>query len=452
MASLYKNLLAIQKEVDEKIKPENIRQGVAVLGIVGTVEPPTIDTADATVTSNDVVKDKVIYAKGKRIIGNLDISENAIINDNITAFTKFVKNENGNIESFSKYQDGCNEAHFYKDLGKNRVYKNCIVEINLSRNAMVNSLNFNSYRILYGKSAFGYAGLAFKAQGPNGSSYVPNIAISDLQKCIPEGKSAYFNGTKVEGTLKNYFEAGSTITSPYANLGGNGPIYNEENEIYPAKFYTTLYADFQNNSGIIFKANSHYKYKDTFLNVGLDPINIKKGINILGVEGINETKYDDENNVVIRYKKQAYNTTLIDIIAEKLGKSNLYKEHSIQLNDEDILHIKIRNFFTSITVPKADLYITNNIIDDFMQGTTEYYPTSGGEYNILYLNRQINNKSYILALDFKDKDDNVVFTTTVWVTNDELFQNDLSFGGQQLSYNTFSKIVDYDITVDREVG
>lgn len=68
MNSLETNLRLIKQEKDEKILPENIKTGVQILGVTGTLETG-IDTSDATATVNDMTEGKTAYVNGEKITG-----------------------------------------------------------------------------------------------------------------------------------------------------------------------------------------------------------------------------------------------------------------------------------------------------------------------------------------------------------------------------------------------
>ena len=54
-----------------KIIAENIKNGVTVLGVEGSLQ--SLDTSDATATVNDIFKDKTAYVNGSKLIGLLEL-------------------------------------------------------------------------------------------------------------------------------------------------------------------------------------------------------------------------------------------------------------------------------------------------------------------------------------------------------------------------------------------
>lgn len=63
---------AVTSDIDENIKAENIKSGVEILGITGTLESGTgVDTSDATATADDIVSPKTAYVNSEKITGTL---------------------------------------------------------------------------------------------------------------------------------------------------------------------------------------------------------------------------------------------------------------------------------------------------------------------------------------------------------------------------------------------
>ena len=61
----YSNL---QVKGDSNLVPENIKAGKTVFGVLGNLDV-SLDTSGGNATANDIMKDKVAYAKGERIVG-----------------------------------------------------------------------------------------------------------------------------------------------------------------------------------------------------------------------------------------------------------------------------------------------------------------------------------------------------------------------------------------------
>ena len=59
----------VTSSIDENITPENIAEGVTILGTKGAAK--VLDTFDATAAAKDLAQNKVAYAKGEKIVGTL---------------------------------------------------------------------------------------------------------------------------------------------------------------------------------------------------------------------------------------------------------------------------------------------------------------------------------------------------------------------------------------------
>ena len=66
---------AVTSAIDSNIIPENIKSGVSVLGVEGTLEEG-IDTSDANATASDIAIDKTAYVNGEKITGTLPLFPN----------------------------------------------------------------------------------------------------------------------------------------------------------------------------------------------------------------------------------------------------------------------------------------------------------------------------------------------------------------------------------------
>lgn len=120
MGELDDKLMQILKEKHEKIIPKNIRNGVQVFDVIGTLKEG-IDTSDANAIDSDISNGKTAYVNGEKITGNLPLFPNTrtfaidggIINDTennklkITTMnsTKQILDSNLNMEFSTDYSN-----------------------------------------------------------------------------------------------------------------------------------------------------------------------------------------------------------------------------------------------------------------------------------------------------------------------------------------------------------
>jgi len=79
---LIDNIREIKRQKDEYIVPENIKSGVSIFGVDGTLEEG-IDTSDANAVAGDIISGKTAYVDGEKITGTI-VNNGAI---NITPTT-----------------------------------------------------------------------------------------------------------------------------------------------------------------------------------------------------------------------------------------------------------------------------------------------------------------------------------------------------------------------------
>ena len=73
MDILNTKIKSILTEKNTKIKPENIKKDVNILGITGTLT--SLDTSDANAIAGDIVTGKTAYVNGQKIAGSLVINK-----------------------------------------------------------------------------------------------------------------------------------------------------------------------------------------------------------------------------------------------------------------------------------------------------------------------------------------------------------------------------------------
>lgn len=57
---------------DTNLNSANIKNGVTIFGVTGTLDDSGIDTSDATATTNDVLKNKTAYVNNNKITGTIE--------------------------------------------------------------------------------------------------------------------------------------------------------------------------------------------------------------------------------------------------------------------------------------------------------------------------------------------------------------------------------------------
>lgn len=166
------NKILIEKK--EKILPENIKKGIKLFDVDGSLE--ILDTSDADATAKDIAMNKTAYVNGKKITGTLlEPSMSSISTDNIIDTGSRVDIE-GKMPTDYLFR------------------KNSSITYNIKYPSLANAIGLTSEKIMKGNTVIGISG--------NATSDADATA-ADIMK----DKTAYVNGKKIVGT---YEEAGSS--------------------------------------------------------------------------------------------------------------------------------------------------------------------------------------------------------------------------------------------------
>lgn len=76
MSELEEKIHLIQDEKNNKVKPENIKEGVQMFGVLGRLKG--VDTSDATANASDILAGKTAYKNGQVVTGTM--KNNGVLN------------------------------------------------------------------------------------------------------------------------------------------------------------------------------------------------------------------------------------------------------------------------------------------------------------------------------------------------------------------------------------
>lgn len=256
--NLKTNVDAINEDKTNNLKSENIRSGVTILGISGTLEEG-IDTSDANATAGDIAINKTAYVNGEKVEGSIQVIENG--------YSKEIQlSETNNIPASNKFElTGTNKSNLILRNGAK-------VKIPISYNSVATAMKITSDKIKSGESIFGVEGTVQEGiDTSNANATSDDIALN---------KTAYVNGEKVTGTVQEInldFGAseGEYVTSDTIPLVGT----TETNISAPIPDTVLLRGD--NKSQIIMVV----KNSDIAADAGLTPDKLVEGNKILGITG-----------------------------------------------------------------------------------------------------------------------------------------------------------------------
>lgn len=248
-STLRDNLNKILQEKEQKIKPENIKQGVTILGVEGNVE--VLDTSDANAVVSDLAEGKTAYVKGTKITGTLPS----------VSGTYYVT-----IEPTLTLNDSEKNINVNGMIVSDRIMKNASrVSIPAKYDRIGELIGLKADEIKRGVKYLNVEG-TFESLDTSDA----NASAEDLMK----DKTAYVNGEKITGTLDVITDEikieASSVSIPLDNDG----IVTMAGTIDKTGILTSNLPVHINAAG-----------EQVAAAIGLTPEFIKAGTTIMGIEG-----------------------------------------------------------------------------------------------------------------------------------------------------------------------
>lgn len=138
---LQQNLDEILLDKETNLLSENLKEGVTVLGVTGTLE--TLDTSDATAQASDIALNKTAYANGEKVTGTLPIESDV--------FAKKAYN--------SQNEKQYNQIRFFANNDtKTIVDKDIMVQVYTDYAELAETLQLTADKIKKGETILGITG------------------------------------------------------------------------------------------------------------------------------------------------------------------------------------------------------------------------------------------------------------------------------------------------------
>ena len=191
----------VTADIDEDIKPENIKAGINILGVEGGYEG--IDTSDATATSDDIASGKTAYVNNQKIEGTVET-----ISNNTAASASNVYNLGLTVGFQTKFT----KPYLFR--------QNSRLLVSTNNENVVEAIKLTPEQIVEGNTVLGV----------KGSTKILDTSDATAKSSdILQGETAYVNSEKIEGTMQKYD----------GSYEGNVSIGNEWEEIFKSSIDNT---------------------------------------------------------------------------------------------------------------------------------------------------------------------------------------------------------------------
>ena len=180
---------------DANLLPENIRQGVSIFNVEGTLSP--YEDTDSTATAENIESGYTAYVKGEQITGSLETG----VQTNQLANKTLYSNEGSVKYSTSTGTGDVNSPSCFTVSYENRFKRIAKVNDKISANVRASLFgNANVNDVVKGKTFSSENGL--KLIGTyEGSTGIDTSDATATAGDIVSGKTAYVNAEKITGTL-----------------------------------------------------------------------------------------------------------------------------------------------------------------------------------------------------------------------------------------------------------
>lgn len=148
MATILEKANQILEEKNTKLLPENIREGINVLGVDGTLKDLAASTINGTITAQDVVLGKVAYSQGEEITGELPVEASL------------------SVENADVWTDDLNVIFKITNTTLKAIEANGEIMISALHSAVAEAIGLTSEKIKNGETIIGVTGIYTGTEEP----------------------------------------------------------------------------------------------------------------------------------------------------------------------------------------------------------------------------------------------------------------------------------------------
>ena len=252
----------VTSAIDSDIKPENIKDGVNILGVVGTLETGLDTSSDNPITASDVALGKEGFVNGEKIIGTVTTTKYGA--SSAWQTNEVTRRDAASALDLTTYISPNNPEQPKLFRGNNKL------SLTAGYEKVAEVIGLTPEKLVVGNTILGIEGTAFTGIDTSDA----NATAED----IAEDKTAYVKGQKITGTIS---------TLPY---GANPAWQTHELELRGTALDVKTYLSVNNpKQPRLFRGNNKLSlavsYDDLANTIGLTPEKLVAGNTIIGVKG-----------------------------------------------------------------------------------------------------------------------------------------------------------------------
>lgn len=215
MDILNTKIKSILTEKTTKIKPENIKKNVNILGVTGNLE--VLDTSDANAEPINIRINKTAYVNGQKITGTLPVLTYPVNPQNPSDYDyQFIEasTAKSTTRNNTTYIMGTYQIAAQKDPDSWMFEGNRKMKMGISQSLIASAISLNANQIKKNVNVLGVTG-TYEGQQPSGTISIIENGTVDVSQ---------YASANVNIPIQKYYTGSG---SPSSDLGNDGDLYLE---------------------------------------------------------------------------------------------------------------------------------------------------------------------------------------------------------------------------------